>query len=309
MKASVREPAVAGMFYPADPGELRRMIEGFLAEAKPGPHPKAIIAPHAGFIYSGPIAASVYKRINPEKISRVVLIGPSHRVRLRGLAASGDSTWRTPLGEVAIERPDFIPVSDAAHAQEHSLEVQVPFLQVILEPLTSEVLLRSGGTHPAVPAPLQRRGSYVDVIDSPPSEGWSKTGVGHAVEHSLNAIGTRFTLIPLVAGDASSEEVAQTLEKLWGGPETLIVISSDLSHYENYKTAHAMDAAASKAILAFDERGLECDNACGLVPICGLLHLAKQKKMRAELVDLRSSGDTAGPRDQVVGYGAFAFYE
>ena len=240
------------MFYPGEPAELRRMIEGFLAEAKPGPHPKAIIAPHAGYVYSGPIAASVYKRINPEDVSRAVLIGPSHRVAFRGLAASSAPAWRTPLGEVSVARPNFVQISDAVHAQEHSLEVQVPFLQMVLGD---------------------------------------------------------FTLLPLVAGEASAAEVAEVLEKCWGGPETLIVISSDLSHYESYKTAREMDTAAAKAILALDERGLEYDNACGLVPICGLLHLAKQKKMRAELVDLRSSGDTAGSRDQVVGYGAFAFYE
>jgi hypothetical protein len=240
------------MFYPGEPAELRRMIDGFLAEAKPGLHPKAIIAPHAGYVYSGPIAASVYKRINPEDVSRAVLIGPSHRVAFRGLAASSAPAWRTPLGEVSVARPNFVQISDAAHAQEHSLEVQVPFLQTVLGD---------------------------------------------------------FTLLPLVAGEASAAEVAEVLEKCWGGPETLIVISSDLSHYESYKTAREMDTAAAKAILALDERGLEYDNACGLVPICGLLHLAKQKKMRAELVDLRSSGDTAGSRDQVVGYGAFAFYE
>ncbi|HPR83446.1 MAG TPA: AmmeMemoRadiSam system protein B [Pontiellaceae bacterium] len=248
----IREPAVAGMFYPADSGELRRMIEGFLAAAEPGAHPKAIIAPHAGYIYSGPIAASVYRRINPDGISRVVLIGPSHRVALRGLAASSAPAWRTPLGEVSVARPNFIQISDAAHAQEHSLEVQVPFLQVVLGD---------------------------------------------------------FTLLPLVAGDASAEEVAEVLEKCWGGPETLIVVSSDLSHYESSETARAMDSAAAKAITALNPRGLDYDNACGLVPIAGLLHLAKKKKMRAELVDLRNSGDTAGSRDQVVGYGAFAFYE
>ncbi|MEI8205936.1 MAG: AmmeMemoRadiSam system protein B, partial [Kiritimatiellales bacterium] len=132
----IREPAVAGMFYPADPAELRRMIEGFLAEAKPGAHPKAIVAPHAGYIYSGPIAASVYKRINPENILRVVLIGPSHRVALRGLAASSAPAWRTPLGEVSVARPNFVQISDAAHAQEHSLEVQVPFLQTVLGDFT-----------------------------------------------------------------------------------------------------------------------------------------------------------------------------
>ncbi len=252
MKANVRLPAVAGMFYPADPGELRRMIEDFLSAAKPGLHPKAIIAPHAGYVYSGPIAASAYKRIDPEKISRVVLIGPSHRVPLRGLAGSSASFWRTPLGDVPVECPAFVPANDAAHEQEHSLEVQVPFLQMVL---------------------------------------------------------SRFTLIPLVVGEAVTEEVAEVLEKCWGGSETLIVISSDLSHYENYKTAREMDTAAAKAILAMDERGLDYDNACGLVPVCGLLHLAKQEKMRAELVDLRNSGDTAGSRDQVVGYGVFAFYE
>ena len=252
MRRTLREPAVAGMFYPADPGELCRMIEGFLSAAKPGLHPKAIIAPHAGYIYSGPVAASVYKRIDPEKISRVVLIGPSHRVPLRGLAGSSASFWRTPLGDVPVECPAFVPANDAAHEQEHSLEVQVPFLQTVLGD---------------------------------------------------------FTLLPLVVGEASAEEVADVLEKCWGGPETLVVISSDLSHYESYDTAGAMDRAAADAILALDERGLEYDNACGLVPICGLLHLAKKKKLRAELVDLRNSGDTAGPRDQVVGYGAFAFYE
>lgn len=255
------------MFYPAEPEKLRRMIEGFLAAAAPGTCPKVIIAPHAGYIYSGPIAASVYKRINPEQISRVVLIGPSHRVALRGLAGSSAGFWRTPLGDVPVECPAFVPANDAAHEQEHSLEVQLPFLQVIF----------GRDRSPSGPRTVRR------------------------------TVPT-FTLIPLVAGDASAEAVAEVLEKLWGGPETLIVISSDLSHYESYETARKMDRAAADAILALDERGLEYDNACGLVPICGLLHLAKQQKLRAELVDLRSSGDTAGPRDQVVGYGAFAFY-
>lgn len=251
MKKDVREPAVAGLFYPADPEKLHGMIEEFLAAANPGPHPKAVIVPHAGYVYSGPVAASAYIRI-PSGISRVVLIGPSHRVLFRGLAGSSASFWRTPLGDVPVECPDSVPVNDAAHEQEHSLEVQVPFLQEVLD---------------------------------------------------------HFTLIPLVAGDASAEAVAKVLEELWGGSETLIVISSDLSHYENYETARILDTAASDAILALDERGLDCDNACGLVPICGLLHLAKKKKLCAELIDLRSSGDTAGPRDQVVGYGAFAFHE
>lgn len=242
---------MAGLFYPAEPDKLRRMIEGFLAAAKPGPHPKAIIAPHAGYIYSGPIAAGAYIRI-PSTVSRVVLIGPSHRVPLRGLAGSSAAFWRTPLGDVPVECPAGVPVNDAAHEQEHSLEVHLPFLQTVLG---------------------------------------------------------AFTLVPLVAGDASAEAVAEVLEELWGGTETLIVISSDLSHYETYDTAKVMDQVAAKAILALDERGLEYDNACGLVPVGGLLHLAKKKNLRTGLIDLRNSGDTAGPRDQVVGYGSFAFYE
>lgn len=252
MQESIREPAVSGLFYPAGAEALRRQIEAFLADAESGPHPKAVIVPHAGIIYSGPVAASAYARVIPENTTRVVLIGPSHRVPFHGLAASSAAAWRTPLGDVPLERIDDIPVNDIAHEQEHSLEVQLPFLQVVLN---------------------------------------------------------KFTLIPLVAGSASTGEVAETLRTLWGGPETLVVISSDLSHYENYENARAMDSAASAAILALDERGLEYDNACGLVPLRGLLRLAKEKGLRPELVDLRNSGDTAGPRDQVVGYGAYAFYE
>jgi len=247
-------PAVAGMFYPSDPDELRAQIEGFLAEAeKPeGPSPKAIIAPHAGYIYSGPVAASAYARINPEGIARVVLVGPSHRVPFRGLVATGACAYETPLGRVPLEPAADIPVNDVAHASEHSLEVHVPFLQIVLD---------------------------------------------------------EFKLIPLVAGDASKEEVGEVLESLWGGPETLIVISTDLSHYHNYCAAQKMDRATSDSILALDPDGLDYESACGRVPVAGLLHLAKQKGMTSELLDLRNSGDTAGPKDQVVGYGAYAFYE
>ena len=262
MSETVRDPAVAGMFYPSDPDELRMQIERFLAEVKlhNGPSPKAIIVPHAGTVYSGPIAASAYAQIFPAGIERVVLLGPSHRVLLQGLAASSAELWRTPLGDVPLKRPvlsgvegiDLIPVNDAAHELEHSLEVQLPFLQTVLGD---------------------------------------------------------FQLIPLVVGNATKEDVADVLAALWGGPETLIVISSDLSHYMSYRTGRAMDTAASKAIVELDSRGLDFDNACGLVPIAGLLHLARQKGMRAELLDLRSSGDTAGPKDQVVGYGAFGFYD
>lgn len=252
MVSNVRKPAVAGIFYPADARALRLQVEGFLTDAESGPHPKAVIVPHAGLVYSGPIAAAAYARVNPQKISRVVLIGPSHRVPFRGLAASGASAWRTPLGEVSLEPVSGIPELELAHEQEHSLEVQLPFLQTVLN---------------------------------------------------------RFRLIPLVTGDASSEEVAAVLGRLWGGTETLIVISSDLSHYETYETCRCLDEETAGSILALDEHGLDTGSACGRVPIRGLLHTARQKKLYAELLDLRNSGDTAGSKDQVVGYGAFAFYE
>ena len=254
MNETVRDPVVADMFYPSDRVELRRTVEGLLADvpAHDGPPPKALIVPHAGYIYSGPIAASAYARIRGADIQRVVLLGPAHRVVLNGVAASSASIWRTPLGDVPVEAPPGIPIMDAAHAEEHSLEVQLPFLQLVLG---------------------------------------------------------NFTLIPLVVGQASSEELSDILTSLWGGKETLVVVSSDLSHYENYETAKQMDAATSEAIVNLDSNGLGADSACGRVPISGLLHLAKQKGMRAELIDLRNSGDTAGARDRVVGYGAYAFYE
>jgi len=254
MRKTVREPAVAGLFYPADPDELRMQVEGFFADVgKPeGPSPKAIIVPHAGTVYSGPIAASAYARIQPDGIERVVLLGPSHHVLLCGVASSSAELWYTPLGDVSLESPADVLVNDEAHELEHSLEVQLPFLQTVLG---------------------------------------------------------EFKLIPLVVGDAAPEEVSETLAALWGGPETLVVISSDLSHYESYERAKAKDRVTSQAIVNLDVRGLDGENACGLRPIAGLVQLARQKGMRAELLDLRNSGDTAGPKDQVVGYGAYAFYE
>jgi len=254
MSEKIRPPAVAGMFYPANPAELRGMVEACLADVpkREGASPKAIIVPHAGYIYSGPIAASAYARIQPAGIRRVVLLGPAHHVWLDGVAASSASAWRTPLGNVPVDVSPGIPVIDAAHAQEHSLEVQLPFLQVVLND---------------------------------------------------------FTLVPLVVGQADAEKIAFILDSLWGGDETLIVISSDLSHYENYVTANRMDSTASQAIVDLNPESLGSENACGRVPIRGLLNLARKKGMRAEMLDLRNSGDTAGPRDQVVGYGAYAFYE
>lgn len=258
---SVRNPAVAGLFYPDDPRELQAMVTGFLgAVAAAGAVPKAIIAPHAGYIYSGPIAASAYARIRPARgrITRVVLLGPAHRVGFHGLALSSADCFQTPLGRITVDqeavkkisRLPQVQVMDAAHAQEHSLEVHLPFLQ--------------------------------------------------------EALG-EFSLVPLVVGDAEPGEVAEVLDTLWGGPETLIVISSDLSHYHDYKTAQRLDRATSQAIEQLRPEAIEYDHACGRNPVNGLLQVARKRGLKARTIDLRNSGDTAGSHDRVVGYGAYVF--
>jgi len=257
---TVRAPAVAGLFYPADTAELHAQVQQFLNQIQPSAEapPKAIIAPHAGYIYSGPIAATVYARLRAarDRITRVVLLGPSHRVGFRGIAASGMTAFETPLGQIPVDQeavelarqvPD-VGFLEQAHAQEHSLEVHLPFLQEVLGP---------------------------------------------------------FKLVPLVVGEARPQQVGAVLEALWGGPETLIVISSDLSHYQDYRTAQRMDRETSRAIetLRFEDIGYE--QACGRNPVNGLLWVARRKNLHVETIDLRNSGDTAGPRDQVVGYGAY----
>ncbi len=259
--AIVRRPAVAGMFYPAEREKLQAMVGDFLSQAKSaGSVPKAIIAPHAGYIYSGAVAASAYALLAPARntITRVVLLGPAHRVPLRGLALPSADRLATPLGEIpvdadAVARITDLPqvqIIDQAHSDEHSLEVHLPFLQMVLED---------------------------------------------------------FSVVPLAVGDATPEEVGEVLERLWDGPETLIVISSDLSHYHDYDTARELDNATSRAIEQLRPQDIGYDQACGRIPINGLLHVARKRGMRAKTVDLRSSGDTAGPRDQVVGYGAYVF--
>ncbi len=261
---SVRPPAVAGQFYPDDAATLAAEVDGYLAAAQvPGGDadnapPKALIVPHAGYMYSAPVAATAYARLAPLRgtVRRVVLMGPSHRVMLSGLALSSSTAFATPLGEVAtdsearetlLDLPQ-VHVMDDAHAAEHSLEVHLPFL--------------------------------LSCLDD-------------------------FTVVPLVAGSASAEDVAQVLEHLWGGPETLIVISSDLSHYHDYDTATRMDAATSHAIETLAPDDIDEEGACGRIPVRGLLTVAREKGLHAQTVDLRNSGDTAGPRDQVVGYGSY----
>jgi AmmeMemoRadiSam system protein B len=248
------------MFYPSDRHELHGVVTRLLGTAADaGPIPKAIIAPHAGYIYSGPIAASAYRRLAGarERIRRVVLMGPSHRVAFRGIAIPSTLGFATPLGEVRLDRASldalndlpFVHVQDEAHALEHSLEVQLPFLQETLE---------------------------------------------------------TFVLMPLVVGDADPEEIAIVLDRLWGGEETLIVISSDLSHYHDYATAQRMDRATSQAIETLRPQGIAFEDACGRLPVSGLLLAARRHGLRAETIDLRNSGDTAGAKDRVVGYGAYA---
>lgn len=259
---NIRKPAVAGMFYPAEAGELHQMVQGFLGQAHPhGPVPKAIIAPHAGYIYSGPVAASAYARLLAarENIERVVLLGPSHRVAFAGLAVSSAEYFATPLGKITVDTEALASIDDLpqvvhldqAHALEHSLEVHLPFLQETLE---------------------------------------------------------TFTLVPLVVGDASADEVDEVLERLWGGPETVVVVSSDLSHYHDYASAQRMDQATSRAIERLEPAAIGYEDACGRNPVNGLLHVAKRLGLQAHTIDLRNSGDTAGPRDQVVGYGAYVFH-
>jgi hypothetical protein len=256
----VRKPAVAGLFYPASSAALMRTVDEYLARARSsGPVPKALIAPHAGYIYSGPVAASAYAQLAPvrQRIRRVVLLGPSHRVPLYGLALSSAEAFLTPLGMVPVDRAAAalladlpqVQVLDAAHAAEHSLEVHLPFLQ--------------------------------RVLDS-------------------------FELVPLVVGEATPEEVAEVLERLWGAEETLIVVSTDLSHYLPYDSARAVDGDTSHLIEHSPPVPVRSEQACGCHPLNGLLLAAYEHGLHAKLLDLRSSGDTAGPRDSVVGYGAYA---
>ena len=263
MTQTIRQPAVAGMFYPDDPAELDAMLTGFLSQvsAKAGPTPKAIIAPHAGYIYSGPVAASAYSQLIPlrDKISRVVLLGPSHRVYLTGLAASHASHFATPLGLIPLDQTAIamtltlpqVHYMDSAHSSEHSLEVHLPFLQKVLG---------------------------------------------------------NFTLVPLVVGEAEPAEVAEVLELFWDDPHTLIVISSDLSHYHDYQTSQSRDRATTSAIEALAPERISYEDACGRNPVNGLLQLARAHHLHVTTLDLRNSGDTAGPHDRVVGYGAYSVH-
>ncbi|MDD5030889.1 MAG: AmmeMemoRadiSam system protein B [Rhodoferax sp.] len=261
----VRPPAVAGSFYPRQADALSHEVRTLLALARadnpgpPGALPKAVIVPHAGYVYSGSTAALAYQQLaaGRDQIRRVVLLGPVHRVAVRGLALSGVDAFDTPLGRVAIDAAGVaavaglpqVVVSAAAHAQEHSLEVQLPFLQTVLD---------------------------------------------------------HFTLLPLAVGDATPAQVAQVLDVLWGGPETVIVISSDLSHFLPYADAVALDRDSVRTMLALNPT-LNHQQACGGTPVNGLLLAARQHHLQPSLLGLCNSGDTAGDKQRVVGYAALAF--
>jgi AmmeMemoRadiSam system protein B len=260
--SEVRPAAHAGRFYPADPDQLRGRVAGLLRAADAGgpEAPKAIIAPHAGYVYSGPVAASAYACLSRGRagVRRVVLLGPAHYVGFRGIATTTCSAFATPLGTVGVDQAALAPLHslghvrpyDLAHEPEHSLEVQLPFVQVAL----GEV-----------------------------------------------------AIVPLLVGDATAEEVHQVLEALWDADATRIVVSSDLSHYHDYAAARAADQATAAAIEALRDEDLTGEDACGYLAIRGLLRSACRHGLRGRTVDLRNSGDTAGPKDRVVGYGAFVF--
>ncbi len=255
---AVRAPAVAGMFYPADPEELAAKVAALLSEAQPtGQRAKALIVPHAGYAYSGSIAAAAFAAIAPyaNEIERVVMLGPAHRELVDGFVSPDVKRMASPLGEHVVDVDAIAALgilgNSCAHAREHCLEVMLPFL--------------------------------------------------HALMPSA-------TLIPLISSRATPEETGGLLASLWGGLETLILISSDLSHGRAYDQARERDASTAARILAL-EPTLVGEDACGALGVNGLTWLARENQVRVEQLDLRNSGDTAGSRERVVGYGAFAFYE
>ena len=259
---TVRQPAVAGQFYPGDSQQLTKMVDELLDAAAPASTepraPRALIAPHAGYIYSGPIAASAYCQLRArcQSIRRVLLLGPSHRIPFAGLALSSAERYGTPVGDVSIDAGACrellalpqVRVLDEAHAREHSLEVHLPFLRAVLD---------------------------------------------------------EFLLIPVVVGDAGAHEVAQIIECVWDRPDTLVLVSTDLSHFLDYDTANAVDRETTRAIEGYAQ-DIGPQQACGCRAVNGLLKVAEDHALQVTTLDLRNSGDTAGDRARVVGYGAYA---
>lgn len=264
-KSRMRPPAVAGLFYPENANELRHAVNGYIAEASlraaVADRPKALIVPHAGYQYSGSVAGFAYRRVRDwsADIHHVVMIGPSHRVAIRGLAVPSVGTFMTPLGSVPIDATGrsrllelgLVGISDAAHAVEHSLEVQLPFLQVVLKD---------------------------------------------------------FDILPITIGFALCEQVARAIDAVWGGSDTLVLVSSDLSHYHTWSDARQLDDATTRAIVE-RRSDLPDEQACGACGINGLMQVARRRGLTVEVLDQRNSGDTAGDRSRVVGYGSYALIE
>lgn len=259
-KPLVRLPSVAGQFYSDNALELHQQISRFIQQAQTvhSDYPKAIIAPHAGYVYSGPVAATAYKKVMEKAatIKQVIIMSPAHRYGFKGLAWSAADSFRTPLGDVKVNKEalnqvkqlDFVHNLEQAFDGEHALEVHLPFLQSILND---------------------------------------------------------FQIVPFVVGVAEPEQVAQVLDQLWGKEETLIVISSDLSHFHDYQSARQRDQKTTQAIEDLRYEDIHGEDACGTYPLSGLLLEARKRKLHAENIDLRNSGDTAGSKDSVVGYGAY----
>jgi AmmeMemoRadiSam system protein B/AmmeMemoRadiSam system protein A len=272
MTLVTRPPALAGTFMQADPVALAREVDHYLQPtsfAPPGPCPKVLIAPHAGHIYSGRTAGRAYALLAPfgEKVGgpirRVVLLGPAHRVYVKGVALPGADAFATPLGSVPVDTLGALAISDLpfvvtradVHAPEHSLEVHVPFLQRVLG---------------------------------------------------------KFELLPLVVGDVAPALVAELIDRLWGGPEVLLVISTDLSHFHTYAQASGIDAGSCAQVMALDA-SITHDQACGATPLNAMLQVAQRKGLHIVELERCNSGDTGANtpqgRERVVGYASFALYE
>ncbi len=261
MNPSLQAAAVAGMFYPGNPAQLAAGVDGSLAKAAPPRlSPKAVIAPHAGHVYSGDIAGAAYRLLAQRKgeIKRVVLLGPNHRMPVRGIALSPAEAWETPFGPLPVDRtardslarqPGFA-VTPMPFVNEHSLEVHLPFIHRVLG---------------------------------------------------------KVEILPMLVGETTTEQASRTLDALWGGPETAIIISSDLSHYHDYETCRTKDEETASGIERLQQDICVGDRACGFHSIKGLIDQAQRRDLRVTALDVRNSGDTHGPRDRVVGYGSFAF--
>jgi AmmeMemoRadiSam system protein B len=245
-------PIVAGLFYPADPGTLKAEVHRLLGEASAGRSGavRGLIVPHAGYRFSGPVAASAYALVEAGHYERIVLVGPSHFARFPGVAQPVVDTWTIPLGEFPIDALEVPGLERRGEPfrNEHSLEVQLPFLHETVGPLP---------------------------------------------------------ITPIATGEESAEQLALVLDAAVG-EGTLLVVSTDLSHYLPYEAANRRDMETATAVISGHPERLGRDSACGLIGLQAALLLAQERGWAVNLLDLRNSGDTDGDRTRVVGYGAFA---